>query len=167
MPPTARRAVEAHLGSPQVSRVIYGAIIGLALVVALKDHPPEAWVMVGTILGTAVAVGLAEFYSEFIGAETRTRRPVTGETVRHLRADVVAVMCGISFPAVFFALAAAGALEDETAFTVAQWSGLGLIATYGFYGARLRGADLAGSVAHAAAVGLIAGFLIALKALLH
>jgi hypothetical protein len=31
-----------HLRSRQVSRVIYGAIIGLALVVALEAHPPRA-----------------------------------------------------------------------------------------------------------------------------
>src|SRR4051794_13259570 len=37
-----RRAVDAHLGSRDVARVIYGSIIGLALVVALGQHPPSA-----------------------------------------------------------------------------------------------------------------------------
>jgi hypothetical protein len=34
------RAVRTHPGSRQVARVIYGTIIGLALVVALGEHPP-------------------------------------------------------------------------------------------------------------------------------
>ena len=162
-----RSSIEEHLGSRQVSRVVYGAIIGLALVVALENHPPAPGVMAGTLLGTAVAVGLAELYSEIVGAETRTRAPVGGPALRELWADTAAVAAGISFPAVFFALAAAGAIEDDSAFDIAQWSGLGLIGFYGFWGARLRGAGLLRSVAHALAIGLIGGFLIGLKALLH
>ena len=38
---------------------------------------------------------------------------------------------GVAFPSVFFILAAAGAMEQDTAFTVAKWTGLGLIALYG------------------------------------
>ena len=45
--PGVRGAIESHLGSAQVPRVIYGAIIGLALVVSLEDHPPRAGVMAG------------------------------------------------------------------------------------------------------------------------
>jgi hypothetical protein len=50
-----RRFVATHLGSRQVSRVIYGAIIGLALVVALEAHPPAAGVVIATLLGTALS----------------------------------------------------------------------------------------------------------------
>ena len=68
---------------------------------------------------------------------------------------------------VFFLLAAAGAMEVATAFTAAKWTGLGLIAFYGYLGAQLSGRSLPASIFHALAVGLIGGFLIALKALLH
>ena len=71
-----RRAIESHLGSGDVARVIYGSIIGLALVVALQEHPPTAATMASFLVGTAVAVGLAEVYSEYVGAEARTRRPL-------------------------------------------------------------------------------------------
>ena len=55
----ARRAIDVHLGSKQVSRVSYGTIIGLALVAALEAHAPGPSVMVATLLATAIAVGLA------------------------------------------------------------------------------------------------------------
>ena len=67
-------AVEAHLGSRQVARVLYGSIIGLALVLTLEVHPPEDGTVVGSIIATAIAVGLAELYSEVVGMETRLRR---------------------------------------------------------------------------------------------
>jgi hypothetical protein len=76
-------------------------------------------------------------------------------------------MFGIVFPDVFFALAAVGAIRLDTAFSLAKWSGLGLIAFYGFCAARLAGDSLAGAVLRAAAVGAIGAFLIALKALVH
>ena len=160
-------AIKAHLGSRQVSRVIYGAIIGLALIVALEEHPPSAGVVVATLLGTAVAVGLAEVYSDFVGTETRKRRHVRGAELRDMVLEGAAVAFGIAFPAVFFVLAAAKAIEEDTAFTIAKWSGLGLIGFYGFWAARLAGDSLSGSALRALAVGLIGAFLIALKALVH
>jgi VIT1/CCC1 family predicted Fe2+/Mn2+ transporter len=159
--------LEDHLSSRHVSRVVYGAIIGLALVVALQDHPPAPWAVIATLLGTAVAVGLAELYSELLGRETRTRRRVGRREVRAELAGVAAVAFGIAFPAVFFVLAAAGAFETHTAFVIARWTGLGLIAFYGFCAGRLSGASIGRSLIQAAAVAAIGGAVIAFKALIH
>jgi hypothetical protein len=161
------RVIEDHLASTQVARVIYGAIIGLALVVALEKHPPSAGVMVGSMLGTAVAVGLAELYAEVVGAEVRTRHRVEREHFGEIAVDVGAVALGVGFPAVFFILAAAGVMEVDTAFTSAKWSGLGLIGFYGFVAAKLAGAKLTTALIQATAVALIGAFLIVLKALIH
>jgi hypothetical protein len=162
-----RRAIEAHLGSRQVARVIYGAIIGMALVVGLEAHPPRPGVVAGTLLATAVAVGLAELYSEVVGAETRDRRRVGRAQLGHIVDDVAAVAFGIAFPAIFFFLAAAGVLDTDSAFTIAKWSGLGLISMYGFLAGRLAGQSVLASLLQALAVGVIGGVLIAFKALIH
>jgi hypothetical protein len=103
--------------------VIYGAIIGLALVLALEAHPPAAWVMAGTLATTALAVGLAELYSEVIGIQARTRRRPGREQLSELTGQVVAVAFGIAFPAVFFVLAGLGAIEPDTAFGLASGPG--------------------------------------------
>ena len=162
-----RQAIEAHLGSQQVARVIYGAIIGIALVVSLEAHPPPPGVVAATLLATAIAVGLAEFYSDVIGSQTRNRRRVGREQAGHILEDVAAVAFGIAFPAVFFVLAAASVLEDHTAFTIAKWSGLGLISFYGFVAGRLAGAGRVASLLQALVVGVVGGALIAFKALVH
>jgi hypothetical protein len=161
------RVIEDHLGSNQVTRVVYGSIIGLALVVAFEHQPPPPGVLVSTLLGTAVAVALAELYSEIVGTEVRTRRRVDRARVREIATDVVAVAFGISFPAVFFLLSAASAIEVETAFELAKWSGLALIGFYGYCAARLAGARVVPALGQAAAFALIGGFLIGLKALVH
>jgi VIT1/CCC1 family predicted Fe2+/Mn2+ transporter len=124
-------------------------------------------VVAGTLVATAVAVGLAEFYSEVVGSQTRNRRRVGREQAGHILVDVAAVGFGISFPAVFFVLAAAGVLEADTAFVVAKWSGLGVISFYGFIAGRLAGAGLWISLLQALTVSVIGGALIAFKALIH
>jgi hypothetical protein len=161
------QAIEAHLGSRQVARVIYGSIIGLALVVALQVHPPSSGVVVASLWATALAVGLAELYSEIVGTETRTRHRIAHSEVVHILDEVGAVAFGIAFPSVFFLLAALGVLDLDSAFNVAKWSGLGLIGAYGFGAARLAGASVVASLVQAFAVGAIGGVLIAVKALLH
>src|SRR4051794_640316 len=122
--------VERHLDSNQVGRVVYGAIIGLALVVALDAHPPKAGVVVATLLGTSVAVGLAEVYSDTLGTEVRTRRRVDRAHRRAIWTDTLAVAFGISFPALFFLLATAGGVELHTPLHPAHWWGAALSALY-------------------------------------
>ena len=162
-----RASLEAHLGSRQVAKVVYGSIIGLALVVALEKHPPPAAVMVVWLLGTAVAVGLAEIYSEVVGVETRQRHRVTRPQFMHFLEDAAAVAFGVAFPAVFFALAALGVSPVHTAFTEAKWTGLGLIGFYGYLAARASGTAAHHAVVRGALVALVGAGLIALKALVH
>lgn len=161
-------AITAQLGSRHATSVIYGATVGLALVVALQDHPPAAAVVAGTLAATAVAVALAEIYSDVVGSEVRRRRLGIGRReLARLTASAAATALGAGFPALFFVLAAGGILGTATAFEVAKWSGLGLLTLYGFAAARLTGAGLPEALLHAAAVSSVGGFLIAVKSLLH
>ena len=162
-----RAWVADHLRSRQVSRVIYGSIIGLAVVVVLESHPPAAGVALASVLGTAVAVGLAELYSELIGEELRTGRTIGRRAVVEELDNIAAVAFGVAFPGVFFLLAVVGVLSVDTAIEVSKWTGLGLITVYGIIGARIAGKPGHRAVAEGLAVGLIAGVVITLKALVH
>jgi len=133
----------------------------------LEQHPPAPGVVAGSLLATAVAVGLAELYSEIVGTETRTRRRVSRAQLAEMADDVVAVGFGVSFPALFFVLAALDAISLDTAFDVARWSGLGLIALYGYAAGRLAGQRQAACLIQGAAVAAIGGLLIVIKALIH
>jgi hypothetical protein len=159
--------IASHLGSGNVSRIVYGSIIGLALVLTIEAHPSSAAVAVGSLLSTALAVALAEFYSELVGSRVRSSVGHAAEPWGTIVGTAVVVGFGVAFPSVFFLAAVLGFLEFETAFTVAKWTGLGLIAGYGYAAARLEGKGTTGALLHALSAGLIAGVLIALKALVH
>jgi hypothetical protein len=165
--PGMRASITAHLGSRQVAKVVYGSIIGLALVAALAGHPPGAGAMIVSLLGTAVAVGLAEIYSEVVGAETSNRHSVTRRQLAHMLDDALAVAFGIAFPALFFVVALFSFITVDTAFTLAKWSGLVLIGFYGYWASRFAGAPVHRALLRAALVALVGGFLILLKSLLH
>jgi hypothetical protein len=162
-----RTSLEQHLGSRQVGKVVYGSIIGMALVVAIESHPPKPSVMAIWLLGTALAVGLAEVYSEVVGAETSTRQPVSRRQLRHMWEDAAAVGFGVAFPAVFFLLSAVGLFAVDTAFSIAKWTGLGLIGFYGFWAARFAGAPTHRALIKGALVALVGAGLIVLKSLVH
>jgi hypothetical protein len=119
------------------------------------------------LLGTAVAVGLAEIYSEVVGAETSTRQPVTRPQLRLMVEDAAAVGFGVAFAAVFFLLSAVGLFAIDTAFSVAKWTGLVLIGFYGFWAARFAGSTPGRALVKAALVALVGAGLIALKAIVH
>jgi hypothetical protein len=159
--------IERHLGGERVARVTYGAIIGMALIVVLEKHPPRSAVVVGTLMATALAVALAELYSEVIGHQTRHRERVQAHHLRRLTGDVAAVAFGIAFPAVFFLADLAGLLKEDTAFTLAKWSGLVLIGFYGFCAARLAGEKFLPALLQALAVAAVGAMLIAFKAVVH
>jgi len=164
---TMRASLEAHLGSHQVARVVYGAIIGLALVVVLQAHPPGAGVTTVWLIGTALAVALAELFSDVVGVETSTRHRVTKDQLTHMLGDAVAVAAGVAFLALFFLLAVLHLIALGTAFGIAKWSGLGLIGFYGYWAARFAGASVVGALVRGASVALVGAALIVLKALIH
>ena len=157
----------SHLASHDVARVLYGATVGLALVIAFQDHPPTAAVATALIAATALAIGFAELYSEAVSAEASTRHPVRRPELRRMTRDAAAVVLGAGFPAVYFLLAALGAMTSHTAVLLSKWSGLALICGYGYFAARLAGFGTAGAALRAAMVSLIGVALIGIKALLH
>lgn len=162
-----RTRLENHLASRQVAHVIYGSVIGLALDLAVQNHPPGAVAMIGWVLGTAVAVALADIYSEVLGTEIRQRGRMTRQQWTDVSEDGAAVAFGAGFSAVFFLLAGLGIVTLATAFTLAKWCGLGLISFYGYWAGRFAGATVARALLQAAVVALIGSALIALKAFLH
>jgi hypothetical protein len=159
-----RDGLVAHLGSRDVARVIYGAIVGLALVLALETHPPTAGEAAGLLVVAALAVGLAELVT---GRVAPPRRRVGPAGVRTMARDATPVVVGAAFPAVFFVLAAAGAFEIDVAFALSKWTGVALLGGYAYLGARLAGLGLLPSSLHAAALTLLGGVLVAVKALIH
>ena len=112
-------------------------------------------------------MALAELYSDIIGAETRTHAACRARAQAEHREAAARGRVRDRLPGGLLRPRGRGCDRVATAFTVAKWSGLGLIGLYGYFGGRLSGRSVPASILHALAVGLIGGFLIAFKALLH
>jgi len=153
--------------SRQVARVVYGAIIGLTLIVAVEDHPPSAAVLASWLVLTGVTVALAVVYSEVIGLETSERRCVTRHQVAHPLGQGWAVTIGVAFPAVFFLLAVVDAPRAGHRLRHRGVERARPDRLLWLLGARFAGTPVPRALAQAAAVGALGGIVIAFKALVH
>ena len=146
--------------------MVYGSIIGLALVLALEAEPPDTRFIIASLWATAVAVGFAEFYSEWVGRATRSSLGIESEPWRVSAEDAAGVAFGIAFPSVFFVIATLGWVDISTAFSLATWTGMALIGSYGYVAARLSGSGIRKALLQATSLGLLALMLILFKSLL-
>jgi len=130
-----RRRVEGQYAA----RSIYGSIVVLALLLALENHPPPPLQAAGVVAGTVLAVLAAEAYAEILGAELSLGRRETREERRARFHELAAMTVSAEAPVAILLLAAAGILDEETAFRLARWSTLALLLVGGYLARRLAG----------------------------
>jgi hypothetical protein len=73
---------------------------------------------------------LAELYSDYIGAVIRDRRHPTREEWLESAQNIAIGFLMASLPVTFFLLSAVDAIDLQTAFDAAEWTG---VAVFGFY----------------------------------
>lgn len=151
----------------RAARAVYGTIIALAVIATLEGGAAAAGEVAAAVTGGVIAAQLAELYAQYLAAAIRRRRhPDAGEMGTAL-ADSAAGTLAALVTVVPFVLAAAGAMELDTAFDVAFWAGLGLLAAYTLLANRLAGLSGVRNAVACAAVLTIGLALIALKAIVH
>ena len=102
----------------RVSKIIYGTIIVLVVIIAMEDHPPSPAGTVATVLFSGLGVALAEVYSEFIGTRINQRRSLTWSERQQITKNVSAVMIGALLPLPLLILAWIGVMRFELAFVL-------------------------------------------------
>lgn len=159
--------LEAHLASNEVAHVLYGTVVGLAVVLALQHDKYRSAKVAGFLIGTAITISLAGLFSEAISTQARRRADLTRADRRVLRRETVAELFGCGFPAAFFVLAALGAIQERTAFLLAKWSGIALVVGYAYLASRLAGHARGRAVRYALLAALVGIVVVQLKALAH
>ena len=162
-----RRIVRAHFESGEVRHAVYGTIMVLAVIGVLERHPPSSAAIFASVLGTALAVALAEMYAEFIGISVRYRRRLTRQERWEFSGELLRGFALAVAPVGFFILEAAGVIGLDTAFTVAVWFGVALLGFYGVVANRYAALSWPRSLAGGITVALIGAFLILLKQAFH
>ena len=146
-------------------RAIYVLIAVLAVTVALEDTNTDSGHALAAVAGTAVALTLAEIFAGRIGTSLREhRRPSDDER----RAELHAALTGLAvstLPTFFLLLAVLDVMELHRAFTVAQWTGFGVIGAYTYLAARASGNSQLRSMLGGLGMLLVGGALILLNSL--
>ena len=130
----------------RAAHAIYGLIIVLAVLVAEADTGIATREAIGSVIGAAVVTAMAELYADYIGATIGAHRHLTkrerGFEVRNITAGFLTALV----PAIFFVLSAAGAIDLESAFDAAIWTGVGLLGAYAVVANRLADIPLGRSL---------------------
>ena len=130
----------------RASHAVYGSIVVLAVVTGLDEASASAREAFVATVGAAVAVVLAEIYADMIGTTIRERRPPNRLEWHEFVIDVAFGFGAACVPAFFFLLARLDAMSVRTAFTAAEWTGVGVLWLYGLVASRAAGQGLVRAV---------------------
>jgi len=157
-----------HRAAERASRAVYFTIVALAIIIALEEagnDVPATEVVLSTV-GATVITALADLYAQYIAEVIRSQ----GFSATEFRAAAVDTAAGVPaalVPVVPFVFAAAGTISEATAYDIASWLGLGVLAGYTLFANRAAGIGGPRGIAIACLVALLGVALIALKALVH
>lgn len=146
-------ATSRHSRGHYVARSVYGAIIVLALLLTLQDHPPGPWKSALLVTITLVSVLLAETYSDLLGIEIDLGRPTTLEERRDRLLDLAAMLVAAAPSLLLFVLAGLGAVDERRAFRWAVVLTVAWLFVAGFLARRLGGRSVWSSVRSALVIG--------------
>ncbi len=156
-----------HTEGHYAARSVYGAILVLALLLTLQQHPPGPFHAALLVAGTILAVLGAEAYADLLGMEIDAGRPSTRAQRRAKLHELGVVTGAAEGPVLVLVLAGFGLLDEELAFQLAVWITIGLLFLAGFLARRLAGRSMWSSVRSGAVVGGLGVALAIFKLFVH
>ncbi len=155
------------LTAPRASHAVYGSIIVLAVITGLDEASATSRECLVAVVGLAIAVGLSQIYSDMIAATFHEQRTLRRDEWLEISANVAFGFGAALLPAIFFVLASVGVLSLGHAFSIAEWTGIGVIWIYVFAAARATGLPLVRSLVWSVALTACGVGLVELKLLAH
>jgi hypothetical protein len=140
-------------------RLVYGAVVILAALLAVDASRVTAAKQIGAILLATVAVVFAELYSDIVGAMIRHRRRLTRRELIAMTTQLGSLVLAAVPPLVLTLLAVMGVLSLDTAAWLSVWLLVALLFAFGFAAARMAGGTIIGS---ALGAGLLLGLGLAM-----
>jgi hypothetical protein len=164
-PGTAVAGAGAHLA---VARSVYGLLIVMTVLEAMELHPPHpGWAGPELLVGTVLAVALAEVYADLIaGMFVHHKRPSRTELGLTGR-EAAPLLIGAPLPIGVLVLSALGLVEIRHAIDAAQIVAYATLLVVGWRTARQLDARLPARVVGGLTLAAIGFLLVALKAAFH
>lgn len=144
-------------------RLVYGAVVILATLLAVGVAGPTVIDEVGAILLATFAVVFAEFYSEVVGATIREGRSLTHAELAATAAELGTLVIAAVPPLVVTGGAAIGLYSPDIAIWVSVWLLVALLFAFGFAAGRVSGRSLVGSAVAAALLLLVGLGMVVVK----
>ena len=156
--------IRSLLVGHNAGKAVYGIIIALAIVITLEAHPPSPLEAEATILLGALAVAMAEFYSETLQLRISERRRASRQENVEIGRHVGTVLVGALLPLPAFLLVSLGVMSIEGAFTFVKWMLVTLLFIYGYVAAQVGGAGIRWSILLGMMTGSIGVIVVIAKA---
>ena len=154
---------DGHLAA----RGVYGAIVVLALLLAMQDHPPGPWAAAGLVAVSVLAVLAAELYAELLGLEIDLGRAATRAEQKAKLHQLGPITLSAEGPVLVLVLSGLGLIDEKRAFDLAVVVTIALITIDGFLARRLAGRSVAESLRSAVFLGSIGVALAVVKGISH
>ncbi len=114
------------------SKAVYGVILITAVLLGSEHNTTDALDIAGKVLLAAIAIVVAEVYSEYLGEKIRRKKSLT-ETERHaISYDAFAIFVVSLYPALVFFLSYLGLYSLETAFQISYVLSLLALGAFGY-----------------------------------
>lgn len=148
---------------PGAGKVVYGSIVALTLVIVMDFEDARGGATVLSLVAALIAVGFAEAYAEFLAEMLQNRRPLRRRERVRIFEGVGLHLLPCLAPIAFFLLAGARLLKLETAYGLAEWTGIAVIGLFAFGAYRAAGASLGRSLVAGAALTAVGLGLVLVK----
>jgi hypothetical protein len=148
---------------PGAGKVVYGSIVALTLVIVLDFDDAKGGAAVLSLVAALVAVGCAEAYAEFLEAMLHRRRTLQGRERLSIVEGIVLHLLPALAPIAFFLLAAVRAIKLETAYGLAEWTGVAVLGLFAYGAYRAAGASVGRSLVAGAGLTAVGLALVVVK----
>jgi hypothetical protein len=160
-------AVGKHSQGHYAARSVYGAILVLALLLALQQHPTGPFHAALLVAGTILAVLAAEAYADLLGLEIDRGGPPTREQRRDKIRELAVVTGAAEGPVLVLVLAGFGVIGEARAFRLAVGITIALLFLAGFLARWLAGRSLWASLQSSLVAGGLGVGLAVFKHFVH
>lgn len=128
------------LGGERASKAIYGIILISVTLIGLKAHDTDPMAIAVKIFVAAMAIVVAEVYSEILGESIRHQKALNSEERRTIVYNAMAIATVSLYPIIVFLLSKLGLYSVDTAFTIALVLNMLGLAAFGYYAIKSSGA---------------------------
>lgn len=160
----SKNIIQKYYGNDRASKVVYGTILIYAYLISqhYSNHFTAVSLMVGTFFA-ALAIVIAEIYSEIIGKTIKQKKPLTKQQRSEIAQDSFAIISVSLWPSFIFLLSYLGLVTTQVAFNISYVFLITTLIVFSYWASRLSGFSVKRSVLTALIISAIGVSVVFIK----